>query len=149
MIDTNLLLLLIVGSLDRSKIGRKRLENYSKRDFQNLNTEIEKFSGHVSLPNILSETSNFLGSGKQQLVTGGILALKNYVDNLDEIYQPSSGVAKSDYYSKFGLTDAAIIMIAKSHNLHVITDDFPLYGYLSKLRVKATNLRHLSTPSDY
>ncbi len=49
-------------------------------------------------------------------------------------------------FSKFGLTDSAIIELVKEKYL-VLTDDAILFQYLEKNRIDVINFTHLRTPS--
>lgn len=59
VIDTNLLVLLVVGSASRSYIRKhKRLSDYTSEDFDMLSLILSEFSEIVFLPHILAEVSN-------------------------------------------------------------------------------------------
>jgi len=59
LIDSNLLLLLIVGSTNRRYIGlHKNLTDYTESDFELLGTASSMFSEIVLLPHVLAELSN-------------------------------------------------------------------------------------------
>ena len=88
LLDTNVLLLLVVGLLRRDRIGGKRLEKFTDGDFLKVAGWAAEFPKHVSLPNILTETANLLGDARQELVLGGLEALATYVSKLDEVYVP-------------------------------------------------------------
>jgi hypothetical protein len=61
VVDTNLLVLLVVGSASIEYINKhKRLTSFSTDDFELLVELIGMFSDIVMLPHILSETSNLI-----------------------------------------------------------------------------------------
>ena len=67
LIDTNLLLLFVVGSCNVKHIGTfKRTKKFIPADFEALRRMLGNFRRLVTTPNILTEVSNFLG----QLPTG-------------------------------------------------------------------------------
>jgi hypothetical protein len=99
---------------------------------------------HVSVPNVLTEASNFLGASDQQMIDGGAEALRHYVRQLDEVYQPSHDVMDDAAYSRFGLADAAILRTALSHDVEVLTSEYALHNTLTFLGAKSTNLRHFA-----
>ncbi len=154
LIDTNLLVLLIVGSLDKSRLGKKRVEKYDPESFEMLTGLLTDFQRHVSLPNILSETSNLLNAGKREIVNGATTRLAAYCKNLDEIYEVSFPVMETKGYQDFGLTDAAIAKVSQRgifgrHGVTVLTDDAPLYGYLSNIGAQVINFSHYRTPDRF
>ena len=89
LLDTNPLVLWIVGNLDSSRIGARRLEAFEYDHLTILNEIEERLNKHVSTPNILTEASDLIGSGHQQLCKNGAKALGLFIEQLDEIYIPS------------------------------------------------------------
>jgi hypothetical protein len=58
LIDSNLLLLLMIGAIDRDRITTfKRTQKYSSDDFELLQQLVSKFSKIVTTPQILTEVS--------------------------------------------------------------------------------------------
>ena len=94
VLDTNVLILFIAGNLvGKSRIrATRRLESYEPNHLTILNNFASQFKKHVSTPNILTEASNLIGSGDQQLCDGGAQALEDYIKVLDEIYEPSKKI---------------------------------------------------------
>lgn len=141
LLDTNLLVLWLVGNLDPSRIGRRRLEAFQSEHLLRLNDIVNGFRFHVSTPNILTETSNLIGSGEQQLCRGAAVALARYVEVLDEVYVPSADTLAAPYYIRLGLTDAALAHLAARGD-YVLTADGPLYGMLVGHGIYADNFWH-------
>ena len=102
LLDTNVLLLFLVGILRPDRIGGKRLENFTTDDFLRLVKWANEVPRHISLPNILTETSNLLGDSKQSLVDGGGAALAKYVEKLEDVYVPSRRVVNGLAYDVWG-----------------------------------------------
>lgn len=144
LIDSNTLLLFLVGNLDPSQLGRKRLKRFDLDDLQRLTGILDGFQRHVTLPNILTEVSNLLGCGDQELVRGGAKALARYCDFAEEVYEASRGVVAFSEYARLGLTDAAIFKLS-DENLTVLTIDHELFGRLSRQGITAINLFHFKT----
>jgi len=146
LLDTNLLLLLIVGNLEPSKLGQvRRVKQYDPESFEILNRILGEFHRHVSLPNVLTETSNLLGLGDREIVVGATSAFARYCQLLDEIYEESRDLVSTRAFAKFGLTDSAIGKLG-AKGVTVLTDDAPLFGYLSNLGLKPINFSHHRTP---
>lgn len=151
LLDSGPLVLFLCGSLRPDLIGTGRTGSYNLKMFQRLVAEIEEFSNHISLPNVLTEASNHLGAGRQQAVNNAASALSSYILNLEEIYQPSAEVVKIAEYMNVGLADAAIISCGprlRKEKVRVFTQDFELYGRLSGHEVNCVNIMHWRTPSN-
>jgi hypothetical protein len=145
LIDTNTLVLLIAGSLAPDKLGGRRLREFDLDDLLRLREIVSDFQRHVTLPNILTEASNLLGSGSLELVPGAAAALALYCQRADEVYLPSVDVILSREYQHLGLTDGAIHRIADP-DVTVLTTDHRLYGHLTRKGLSAINLMHFKTP---
>lgn len=144
LLDTNTLLLLIVGNLDLSAIGRKKLQTSTVEDFQNLMTAIKAFSLHITTPHILTETSNHLGSGNQLLVANSDKAFAKYAANVSEVYEPSAKLCENfgHWLRDHGLADAAILLCAKERDVTVFTSDAALYHRLFEVTENVVNILH-------
>ncbi len=147
LLDTNLLVLLLVGLLAPQKVGtHRRLRQFDQNDFRNLRRIAEGHARHVSVPNVLTEASNHLGSGEQEAAKGACAALAQYVSQLGEVYVPSERAVADPAYARFGLADAAIISAAREHGLTVATSEHALHGTLDAFGVRAINIFHYRTP---
>lgn len=107
-----------------------------------LNEILAQYSHHVSTPNILTETSNLIGSGKQQLCKGACRALGAYIANLQEVYVPSKNILQDPLFEVFGLADASLYDLARYRGDHIFTADGPLYGRLTHAGVSVSNFWH-------
>ena len=138
LLDTNVLLLLLVGLLRPDRIGGKRLEPFIQADFQIIANWAAEIPVHISMPNILTEASNFLGDGKQELVSGGRCALAKYIVGLEEIYLPSRSIVAGPEFMRLGLTDAAIHSLADK-DVCVVSVDHHL---CNRLGLKGVDVRN-------
>ena len=146
LLDTNVLLLVIVGQLKPSLIGtHRRLKDFDQDDFVLVDQLSAQTLQHISTPHILAEVSNFLGSGSQELVDGGTSAMADYIAVLDEIYAPARDLAATIEFHALGLTDAAIYHLAQS-DTRVISMDFHLCNRLAAKEIDVINPRHFRTP---
>ena len=144
IIDTNILLLYFVGTLNRLYIAKhKRTRQYLAEDFDLLSNILEIFHNRIiTTPNILTEASNLLGdstSPDQKRLWNIFMA---GIKILEEKYLPSKNLCQTPMFSKFGLTDSAIIELVKDNYL-VLTDDAMLFQYLEKRRIDVINFTHL------
>lgn len=134
LIDTNLLLLFVVGSLDPGLIPKvSRTANYSVQDFQIVTKVIDFFDIKITTPHILTEVSNLIDRNEIQG------ALRTFVSIVVERFVESSKVITHNMFSAFGLTDVAILDISKDNYL-VLTNDGPLIGLLKNNGVDVVNL---------
>jgi hypothetical protein len=135
LIDTNIVLLYIIGSIDILKIRDfSRTAMFTEDDFYKVSKFIDYFDLKITTPHVLTEISNLIGN-KQNLHS----FLKAYVEGSKEIFLKSSEVLKNKAFLNFGLADTAIIDTAKDSYL-IFTDDRPLYGFLVNSQIDAVNL---------
>ncbi|AQG78174.1 hypothetical protein AWR27_01710 [Spirosoma montaniterrae] len=68
IIDTNLIVLLVVGSVDPKRISsHKRLSKYTNDDFSILKSFVQRFRHPLyTTPNILTEASNLIGCDNER-----------------------------------------------------------------------------------
>lgn len=67
LLDTNVLLLYLVGSIDPQNVGRfKRTAKYDENDFRILSNLVNLFKTNVTTPHILTEASNFLNTERYE-----------------------------------------------------------------------------------
>lgn len=138
LVDTNLLLLFIVGSINPQLIPQiSRTAQYSIKDFQLVESFIEFFSIRVTTPHILTETSNLFGR-EVDLQDG----LKAFVQVVEERHVEAKHVVDAKPFLKFGITDTGVLAAA-SENYLVVTDDGPMYGMLINNGVDVISLATL------
>jgi len=110
IVDTNLLVLLVVGSASIEYINKhKRLTEFSTDDFELLVELIGTFSDIVMLPHILSETSNLIKQTDNPARLKIQHSFRTLVNTTTELPLPSVyGVQRSEF-AELGLTDAMIL----------------------------------------
>lgn len=145
-VDTNLLLLYIIGAVDQAQIGHhKRLSAYTLEDFLTL-TDYVAGRRLVTIPNILTETSNLMGQGLHgDILKEARIGLAQIVKQLEEIFVPSVKAVALDEFHWLGLTDCAAISI-DGNDFEFLTDDLNLYGAALGRNIVATNFNHLRDP---
>jgi rRNA-processing protein FCF1 len=142
VIDSNLLLLLFLGSYDRRQIAtNNRLANFSDDDYDLLILVLERFKRIVTTPNILTEVSNLSNAIPERDRDAYFAMFATRLTLLDEQHVVSS-TALTTQWAKFGLTDAVIAAIAKNRYL-VLTDDFRLSQSLQFDGIDTLNFNHL------
>lgn len=126
LIDTNALLVLILGLIEPKSISKnKRASIYEEEDFNNLPYMIGDFSNLVIFPNIWTELDNLLnnitGDNKYRYCE----ILKQLSKKITEKYIETSISINSDLFYQLGLTDSLIIYHGKNCDF-IITGDSTL-----------------------
>lgn len=146
-IDTNLLLLLIVGWLDVEQVERfRRTRAYTRDDFALLNTFVAGFARFLTTPNVMTEVSNLAGQLSEPLRREAWLTLGRLTGRFEERVRASKEIVGDPAFPILGLTDTSVILAADS-GVTVLTDDLHLYVRLSSAGVEAINFNHLRTGS--
>jgi predicted nucleic acid-binding protein len=143
LVDTNLLVLFAVGTVNRNRIETfKRTRQYAKTDYDLLVRVLAKFEPLYTVAHVLAEVSNLTDlPGSERLQARRVL--KKTISLLDEAEMPSALAAEDRLYHDLGLVDAAIGAVARARNCAVLTDDLDLYLRLSHDKVSVLNFTHL------
>ncbi|WP_375460301.1 hypothetical protein [uncultured Enterovirga sp.] len=146
LIDTNLLLLLVVGSADPSYIAmHKRLcDDYSKADFELIASVASDYDEIVVLPHILSEVSSFvrmIGNPARDAIQTVFSRLIQ--STLEEMPLESASACSRAEFLDRGLTDSVILnacaLLGETEvGLELLTADEPLYNNALALGYRAT-----------
>lgn len=142
VIDANLLVLLVVGIIDRSLIARHKNVYYGEDGFDLLVEKLEEYSQIVLTPNTLTEASNLLrqtGDPDRARVT---LSLGALIQGHDERYVVSKDVSVEKTFARLGLTDAGLMIVARGGAV-LLSEDNKLYLAASQEGIEALNFAHL------
>lgn len=144
LIDTNLLVLFVVGSVSRSHIQDfKRTKKFSGDDYDLLKRVLDAWRKPLyTVPHVLAEVSNLTDMGGHQLSIARRF-LKETITVLREPSIPSLLAAQHPQYERLGLTDAAIARTAHDHDCAVLTDDLQLHLTLGREGIASLNFAHL------
>ena len=145
LIDTNLLILLLVGSCNPSLIGTNKItanQGFDEEDFNSLRDFIGRFQKLVTTPHILTEVSNHTEKIKGVDHPQIISQFAQWIETLEEHSESSKQLAKTEAFARYGLTDSAVSHLANK-NLLVLTIDLQLAGYLHKRGVNVINFNHV------
>lgn len=140
LVDTNILLLLFVGTLSKEKIAKfDRTDQFTPTDYDLLVDLLQSFRVIATTPNILTEVNsllNKLGEPARQVFASGLTIL-------DETYLPSKQIASLDWpFLKYGLTDCGIAEVAQGKYL-VLTDDLKATSYFNQRGIDTINFNNL------
>lgn len=146
VLDTNLLVLLIVGLADIHLVAQhKKLNSYNETDFKLLVAILDKCKKIVITPHILAETSNLVTFGMHgDNETKVFFALRLFMEreNFLEIHTHGKDISNKEGYLKFGLSDIGLLETLKSESV-LLTDDYKLSGYAEKRNFETLNFNHL------
>lgn len=145
LVDTNLLLLLIVGRTDLSYLSaHKRTKGYDAGDVAVMERLIAGYDGIVTTPHVLSETSNLLrqiGNPARDRLQRELAA---FVLTCREQSVPGTTGCRHETYLALGLTDAVILAICETSadadrrdRIELLTADEPVYNRAVSLGLPA------------
>ena len=147
LIDTNLLVLLLVGALAPDHVSRfRRTRTYTAEDFALLARFVTGFGVLVTTPNVMTETSNLLGQLDDPLRRAAMARLGAFAAAAAEHYHATASLAGLPPYLPFGLTDASIAQLA-ADSVTVLTDDLKLCNHLTSVGLDAVNFNHVRAGS--
>lgn len=129
LIDTNALIILILGLIDRRLIDtHKRTSIYEEQDYYDLLSVIVEIENLIVLPNVWTEVDNLLngfnGEQKHQYIT----KITETIKSTSEQFMSSLIGVNSDSFFDLGLTDSLLLNLAKECDL-LITSDSNLSDY--------------------
>ena len=110
VLDSNLLVLYVVGMVDRNLIrSHRRLKHFRGEDFDRLRQLVDDADAIYVTPNTLTETSNLLNTGRDQERELVFAALKELIGGCIEVVVPSKHGARRAEFARLGLTDAVLL----------------------------------------
>jgi hypothetical protein len=144
LVDTNVLLLFMVGKCNVDRIGTfKNTQRYVPEDFYTASLIIESFDRLISTPHVLTEVSNLSNQLREPARSELLQVVATEVGMFcDERYVSSRDAMQSPAFLRLGLTDIGIATLS-TQGVAVLTDDFPLYQHLIALDTPAINFSHL------
>lgn len=143
VLDSNLLVLYIVGTASRAYIDRhRRLQAYTESDYELLLGLIEAARTVLTTPNALSEASNLAGYIASPARDHVFEVMRAMTRGLEEVYVPSSVAVERAEFVRLGLTDATMLDLASSERV-LLTADFDLYQAALAKGAAAVNFNHL------
>ena len=144
LIDTNLLLLLIVGLYDRNLISvHKRTNNtFVPEDFDLL---VESINGYNILwvtSHCLAEVSNLIRQTNEKQAKELMAFFSAFIAKAKETHISKEIIFKNGISTRLGVADTGIIIKSKRVTC-VFTVDFDLYNEILNRGYKAVNFNHL------
>lgn len=146
-LDTNLLLLWMVGKCDPALIPRhKRTLAFSAADFELLAEWLAGDWNWTSTPNVLTETVNLLMQVNHEMQSTLLALFQQRLLTCRESYYRSSELSSDPRFPILKLTDTSLLRAAQRGRL-VISVDFKLCGLINAAGGSAINFNHFRTVS--
>ena len=139
IVDTNILILFLVGSYDINQIEKLKVLNnsdkkYSIDDFKLLKELFEYFKKIIIIPQVIAELSNLSITG------GGVNGNKlndylqiviKFLKRAEERHQQTNCLwgMELSVIGKYGFTDMTLFELSKQTKMQILTDEMPLYVY--------------------
>lgn len=128
LVDTNLLVLLVVGNVNPGLIAKhRRLDGYTFSDYEVLIDLVNLVDRVFLTPNTLTEVSNLLGQHGEPERTLLMEGLRVLIEGSDEIVIASTQASANPAFPSLGLTDA-VLLEAVSSERPLVTVDAQLYS---------------------
>lgn len=140
LIDTNSLVVLIIGLIDPQLIQRhRRTSIYEEQDFNNLVSFIGDINKLIVIPNVWTEADNLLNNFNRGHKESYIEQITNIIKLTSEKFLASKIATQSDGFFELGLTDSLLLEYAKECDV-LITSDSQLSDYAIAYGVKVFDL---------
>ncbi len=150
VLDTNLLILLVVGYGAPDLVARrKNLQDFTQEDFRTVHQHVTRASRLLATSHILTETSNLIaqiGEPSRQRLLAVFATILGKIGIIDEIHIPAHAVSQRPEFSRLGLTDTALLLEHDS-DFTLLTADGPLYAASLRAGRKAINFNHIRDQS--
>ncbi len=145
LINTNILLLYLIGLVNRERIPRfKRTAQFIPEDYDLLCQLVNSFQKVITTPNILTEVNSLANQLGEPERSQCLNIFARLISIISEEYLDSDSVTKHEFFARFGLTDCGIMYLAQDKYL-VLTDDLKLSLYLKAQGIDAINFNNLRT----
>jgi rRNA-processing protein FCF1 len=156
IVDTNILLLFLVGNYSPEYIEECVLlhnsdKQYSKNDFELLKRIFFHFPKVVITPQIISEVSRHSFKIKKEIKDERFLAyLRSVIEFLksaEERHQAADCLwgMPLEILGRFGFTDMTIFELARTTKMPILTDEIALYGYSYEQKVPVIKFEYIKS----
>lgn len=142
-VDTNLLVLLLVGLVNVERIRNfKRTQDFTVEDFYLLQQLVEWFGAPLySTPHVLSQVSDLTDlSGRERITIRR--TFRAMVATINEQYDTATELVGNPLFERLGLGDASVAAVCK-RNVLVLTADLALQIALVDSGLDALNFNHV------
>ena len=153
LLDSNLLLVLLVGSLGRSVFTNfKRVNHFSYSDYEFLVDFTAEFTRLLTTPHILTEVNGLANQLPNWIKPEWSARFAEFLllgsnSALVERSIAAHELALMPEFSQYGLTDSAVSKLAE--DTLVVTEDYRLSGALRSRQLPVLNFRDLLVVRNY
>lgn len=142
LVDTNLLVLLLVGLVGKAKIEQfKRTRNFTAGDYEILRSLVGVLGRLFTTPHVLSQVSDLTDLPGQDRARVRDL-FSTVVEQTEEFYTPSKELVQDALFTRLGLTDAAVANVC-ARGILVVTVDLDLHIALQTHGADSLNFNHV------
>lgn len=152
IIDTNILIVFLIGNYDRSFMDGCGIVNntdrkYTSSDIGLLKTIFRRFNKLVLMPQVIAELSNIAitkpNFGDRHLPY--LESVISFLKKTDEGHQEYSCLWGMELKTlkDFGFTDMTMFEFAKKTGMPILTDEHMLYGYSLAKGVPVIKFQHI------
>ncbi|MDR2028756.1 MAG: hypothetical protein LBP93_04375 [Treponema sp.] len=140
-IDTNIFILFLAGQINENRIKNyTRNSLYTREDYYFLLNVLSNYDRIITSPNILTEVDNILNR-----ITGDdkykyLILVKTIYKQTIEKYIRTEIISQNLFFDTLGITDSAILMMAKESEL-LISGDSSLCDYAKSLNIKTFDFK--------
>lgn len=143
IVDTNLLVLLVVGSVSEAHIARhRRTKIYDPDAFRLLVSVVGQAPSLIVTPHVLSETSNLIRQCGEPLASSLGRWFTDFVTRTSEEHREACALVQRPEHIRLGLTDVGILEVQVA-GASLLTDDNGLYLASLAAGRAAVNFSHL------
>jgi hypothetical protein len=142
LVDSNLLVLFLVGTVNRRRIlDFKRTQSFTIEDFDLLADLIGWFGRLIATPHVLTQVSDLADlRGKERREIRQLF--RAVVEQIEEPYDQSRALVADPLFERLGLTDTAIATVC-CRGILVLTADVHLQLAIQRRGADALNFNHV------
>lgn len=139
IVDTNILILFLIGSYDPDSIENCGIINnsnkkYSKTDFEFLKEIFTFFKKLIITPQIIAELSNISITGGNmhgEKLTSYLQIVIKFLKSAEERHQKADCLwgIELKIIQQYGFTDLTMFELSKQTKMPILTDDHPFYVF--------------------
>jgi hypothetical protein len=143
LLDTNVLLVLLVGSVRRDLVCKHpRTRAYDEAAFDLLGAIVRQYPHILLTPHILAETTNLLKDDRH-IRPQEYTAIIEILRGARETQVPKDTLLAHPHFVNVGAADSSILEVSGDPEVHVLTADLELWGLLKRSGRKVTNFNHI------
>ncbi len=148
LLDSNLLVVLIIGLVQPLLLGTGRVSQYDLSDLRLLKLIANKSRKLITTPFVIAEVNSLLQMNSSHYVRRCRAMLGELLVRFEEQHIPSHRLLTSEprLANEFGVTDMSILEVAKRGTI-ILTEDRPLAALLRNKGLEVLDLDTLRIPS--